>query len=174
MTKVTNHVDLSAMQRVTDTLLAARKNNLKAVLEIAHRLETVAETNGVTYINDSKATNIHATLYSLECINGPIIWLVSASDFKQDYEALNELVQSKVKNIVCITEPGVRCDFDFAAFKKPLHHVADLEAAVALLTGLSFSGDMVLFSPAHPSELRYDSFKERGDHFKNLVQSLTT
>jgi UDP-N-acetylmuramoylalanine--D-glutamate ligase len=174
MTKVTNHVDLSAMQRVTDTLLAARKNNLKAVLEIAHRLETVAEANGVTYINDSKATNIHATLYSLECLNGPIVWLVSASDFRQDYEALHELVHAKVKAIVCMTEPGVRCEFDFGSFKKPLHNVANLEAAISLLNDLAQSGDSVLFSPAHPSELRYDSFKERGDHFKNLVQSLTT
>jgi UDP-N-acetylmuramoylalanine--D-glutamate ligase len=174
MTKVTNHVDLSAMQRVTDTLLAARKNNLKAVLEIAHRLETVAEANGVTYINDSKATNIHATLYSLECLTGPIVWLVSASDFRQDYEALNELVQAKVKAIICLTEPGVRCDFNFEFFKKPLKNVANLEGALPLLNEMLNSGDSVLFSPAHPSELRYDSFKERGDHFKNLVQSLTT
>ena len=174
MTKVTNRVDLSAMQRVTDTLLAARKNNLKAVLEIAHRLETVAEADGVTYINDSKATNIHATLYSLECLTGPIVWLVSASDFRQDYEALNELVQSKVKAIVCMSEPGAHCDFDFSSYKKTLHHVPNLEAAISLLNELLNSGDSVLFSPAHPSELRYDSFKERGDHFKNLVQSLTT
>jgi len=173
MTKLSNKVDLDTMQRVTDTLLAARKNNLKAVLEIAHRLETVAEINGITYINDSKATNIHATLYSLECMTQPVIWLVAASDFKQDYEMLHDLVRARVKSIVCITEEGASCDFDFTSFKKPVSHVSNLQTAVNQLSGIVQAGDAVLFSPAHPSELCYESFKERGEHFRNLVKSLT-
>lgn len=162
------------MQSITDTLLAARKNNLKEVLEIAHRMETVNTVNDVLYLNDSKSTNVNATFYSLECMTKPVIWLVSSSDWAQDYQQLAELVATKVKAIVCIETEGEIAAFDFRSFGKKFSKVNSLEKAFVQAQQWAEAGDVVLFSPAHPSELCYDSYKERGEHFRSLVNKTIT
>jgi len=172
MNRTTTKIDRSAIESMTDTLLAARKNNLKEVLEIAHRLETVETVNDVLYINDSKSTNVNATLYSLECMTRPVVWLVSSSDWDQDYTPLSELVEAKVKAIVCVEDPTQEAAFDFSTFGKRCQKNSQLEDAFATAQKWATSGDAVLFSPAHPSELCYDSYKERGEHFKKLVNQL--
>lgn len=169
MNNITNKLDRDALQSMTDTLLAARKNNLKEVLEIAHRLETVATLDDVVYINDSKSTNVNATLYSLECMTRPVVWIASVSDWEQDYDALTELVQAKVKAIVCVGDSGQDLAFDFGSFGKQTVLCDTLEAALAQVGEMTEPGDAVLFSPAHPSELCYDNYKERGSHFQKLV-----
>lgn len=174
MTNLASKIDSGKMQSITDTLLAARKNNLKEVLEIAHRLETVNTVNDVLYLNDSKSTNVNATLYSFECMSKPVIWLVSSSDWAQDYQQLTELVTSKVKAIVCIETEGEIPAFDFRSFGKTCHKAQSLEKAFAHAQQLAETGDVVLFSPAHPSELCYESYKERGEHFRSLVNKLLT
>lgn len=172
MNKPIAKIDPGKMQGITDTLLAARKNNLKEVLEIAHRLETVGSLNEVTFINDSKSTNTNATLYSLECMTKPVVWLVSSSDWAQDYHQLTELVAKKVKAIVCIETEGEIPSFDFRSFGKECRKVTSLEKALVQANKWAQAGDVVLFSPAHPSELCYDSYKERGEHFRSLVNNL--
>jgi|SRR5690606_10710916 len=168
MNRITT-IDRSAMQSMTDTLLAARKNNLKEVLEIAHRLETVAVVQDVAFINDSKSTNVNATFYSLECMTKPVVWIASSSDWSQDYSPLQELVQNKVKAIVCVENPKDLPAFDFTKFGVNCIRKTSLEDAFQVATSMAESGDAVLFSPAHPSEIHYDSYKERGDHFKKLI-----
>lgn len=172
MNRTITKIDRNAMQSMTDTLLAARKNNLKEVLEIAHRLETVAVVDDITYINDSKSTNVNATLYSLECMTRPVVWIASSSDWVQDYSPLSELVKSKVKAIVCIEDQQSTPAFDFS-FGVPVSKSRTLEEALNKARSLTLSGDAILYSPAHPAELVYGSYKERGIHFRNLITSLS-
>lgn len=172
MQNTTSKLDQGRMQKITDTLLAARKNNLKEVLEIAHRLENVCEKNGVLYINDSKSTNIHATFYSLECMTRPVVWVLSASDFEQDYDLLSDLVNEKVTAVICLVSNEQKLSFDPAMFGKKVRVVSKLADAVTKASELANSGDAVLFSPAHPSELCYAGYKERGEHFRKLASNL--
>lgn len=174
MNKVITKIDRSAMQSVTDTLLAARKNNLKEVLEIAHRLETVATIQDVTYINDSKSTNVNATFYSLECMSKPVVWIASSSDWAQDYSPLHELVQAKVKAIICVEDANETPAFDFRNFGVRCIKQKNLNQAFEAANNLATAGDAVLFSPAHPSEICYGSYKERGEAFKGLINQLLT
>lgn len=87
-------------------LLNARKQAIKESLEdfegVEHRLENVAKIEGVEYINDSKATNVNATFYALECMNKQTVWIVGGVDKGNDYNDLLPLVREKVKAIVCL------------------------------------------------------------------------
>ncbi len=67
-----------------------------------HRLEKVAEINGVTYINDSKATNVDSVFYALQAMDQPTVWIVGGQDKGNDYTPLLTWVQQKVKAIVCM------------------------------------------------------------------------
>ena len=87
-------------------LLQIRKEAIKESLSnfegVEHRLENVAKVKGVEYINDSKATNINATFYALECMNRQTVWIVGGVDKGNDYSDLLPLVREKVKAIVCL------------------------------------------------------------------------
>ena len=87
-------------------LLQIRKEAIKESLSnfegVEHRLENVAKVKGVEYINDSRATNINATFYALECMNRQTVWIVGGVDKGNDYSDLLPLVREKVKAIVCL------------------------------------------------------------------------
>ena len=76
--------------------------SLETFQPIEHRLEPVLSVKGVLYINDSKATNVDAAWYALECQNKPVVWIVGGTDKGNDYHVLEELVKKKVKAIVCL------------------------------------------------------------------------
>ena len=78
------------------------RNSLKTFKAVEHRLEPVLSIGGVLYINDSKATNVDAAWYALECQTKPVVWIVGGKDKGNDYSVLNGLVKEKVKAIVCL------------------------------------------------------------------------
>jgi UDP-N-acetylmuramoylalanine--D-glutamate ligase len=69
---------------------------------VEHRLENFVKIHGVSYINDSKATNVNATFYALECMENPTVWIVGGVDKGNDYMELLPLVREKVKAIICL------------------------------------------------------------------------
>ena len=78
------------------------RNSLKTFQPIEHRLEPVLSIKDVLYINDSKATNVDAAWYALDCQTRPVVWIVGGTDKGNDYSVLNELVRQKVRKIVCL------------------------------------------------------------------------
>ena len=81
---------------------AVIRNSLETFQPIEHRLEPVLSVGGVLYINDSKATNVDAAWYALECQSKPVVWIVGGTDKGNDYSVMNDLVKEKVKAIVCL------------------------------------------------------------------------
>ena len=79
---------------------AVIRNSLETFQPIEHRLEPVLSVGGVLYINDSKATNVDAAWYALECQSKPVVWIVGGTDKGNDYSVMNDLVKEKVKAIV--------------------------------------------------------------------------
>ena len=147
---------------------------LKTFQPIEHRLEPVLTVGGVTYINDSKATNIDSAWYALECQTKPVVWIVGGKDKGNDYSILENLVRQKVKAIVCL---GV----DNAKIHKAYEHIVGSDNicdtlsaadAVKAAAAMAKDGDVVLLSPCCASFDLFLSYEDRGRQFKEAVRKL--
>ncbi len=157
---------------IKNQLLAARKKSMQLFADIAHRLETVAEINGVEWINDSKATDLDSTYYSLELMEKPVIWIVGASDVESDYSIFDKLVRYKVKRIICFGGYETQIKYSFAGIIDGYAHKQTLEEAVETAAEWAKNEDVVLFSPACSSYELYEDFRARGEDFRSLVKGL--
>ncbi|CAM1373561.1 UDP-N-acetylmuramoylalanine--D-glutamate ligase [Tenacibaculum litopenaei] len=157
-------------------LLKARKASIAESLSgfegVEHRLESVQRTNGVQFINDSKATNVNAAFYALECMDAPTIWIVGGVDKGNDYTDLLPLVREKVKAIVCLGIDNTKIIDTFENVVDELIETAGAEEAVKVAYKLAEKGDTVLLSPACASFDLFKSYEDRGTKFKNAVRNL--
>jgi UDP-N-acetylmuramoylalanine--D-glutamate ligase len=157
-------------------LLKVRKEFIKESLSsfegAEHRLENVAKIDGVEYINDSKATNINATFYALECMDKQTVWIVGGVDKGNDYNDLLPLVREKVKAIVCLGLDNDKIKNMFSNVVDIIVETAGAEEAVKVAHKLSEKGDVVLLSPACASFDLFENYEDRGRQFKAAVRSL--
>ena len=157
-------------------LLKVRKQTIMESLEdfegAEHRLENVAKIRDVEYINDSKATNVNATFYALECMDKPTVWIVGGLDKGNDYNDLLALVREKVKAIVCLGLDNDKIKKTFGNVVDIIVETAGAEEAVKVSHKLADRGDAVLLSPACASFDLFDNYEDRGRQFKEAVRSL--
>ncbi len=139
-----------------------------------HRLEQVAEIDGVTYINDSKATNVDATYYALDALPGPLVWIAGGTDKGNDYAPLQELAGERVRALVCLGVDNVKLRTAFAGTVSEQRETDSAEAAVAAARELARPGDTVLLSPACASFDLFKNYVDRGDRFRAAVLALPT
>lgn len=147
---------------------------------VEHRLEYVAELQGVSYYNNSKATNSKATHMALTSFKEPIVLIAGGLDRGSDYEELIPSLQGRVKAVVLLGETKEK--IAKAAAKAGLKDIflvdngkdaaATLTSAVQKAAGLAESGDIVLLSPACASWDMFPSFEDRGRIFKEAVHNL--
>ncbi len=138
----------------------------------AHRMEFVAEINGVKFINDSKATNVDSAFYALDAVKEPIVWIAGGVDKGNDYSALNDVVKGKVKTLICLGKENEKL---FKAFKNIIPEIIeteDVEACAKLCLERATKGDVVLLSPCCASFDLFKNYEDRGDKFKEAVISL--
>jgi UDP-N-acetylmuramoylalanine--D-glutamate ligase len=135
-----------------------------------HRLEHVAEINGVEYINDSKSSDIDSTWFALEEMTKPIVWIVGGVDKGNDYSMVSDIVKEKVRAIVCLGKDNSRV-FDNFHHTVPMMIVdaSSAKEAVAFSKIAAKPGDVVLLSPACPSYDLFEDYKDRGNQFKKSV-----
>lgn len=147
------------------------RQSLSSFQAVEHRLEKVASIKNVLYINDSKATNVDAAWYALECQTRPVVWIVGGTDKGNDYSSLVPFVKEKVKAIVCL---GVDNAKIHAAFGKYVPMVDTLSAveAVKKSSELASEGDVVLLSPCCASFDLFKNYEDRGKQFKDAVRNL--
>ena len=157
-------------------LLKVRRQAIKESLEdfegVEHRLENVAKIKGVTFINDSKATNVNATYYALECMDKTTIWIVGGVDKGNDYNDLLPLVREKVKAIVCLGLDNEKIKNTFGNVVDIIVETAGAEEAVKVSQKLSERGEAVLLSPACASFDLFENYEDRGLQFKKAVRGL--
>ena len=157
-------------------LLSVRKEFIKESLSTfegaEHRLENVAKINDVEYINDSKATNINATFYALECMDKTTVWIVGGVDKGNDYNDLLPLVREKVKAIVCLGLDNDKIKSTFGNVVDIIVETAGAEEAVKVCHKLAERGETVLLSPACASFDLFDNYEDRGRKFKKAVKNL--
>lgn len=137
-----------------------------------HRLENLPKVNGIQFVNDSKATNVNATYYALECMTNDTVWIVGGVDKGNDYNDLMPLVREKVKAIVCLGLDNEKIKDVFGNVVDHLVETAGAEEAVKVAYKLASKGDTVLLSPACASFDLFDSYEDRGNKFKAAVKNL--
>lgn len=136
-----------------------------------HRCEFVREVGGVTYVNDSKATNLDAVEKGLLAQNKGVILIAGGKDKGFTFETLRPLVSEKVRAAVLIGEMAARIAQDWAG-AVPCEIAHSLTDAVERAHGMAKPGEVVLFSPGTSSFDMFKSYADRGDQFRALVHAL--
>lgn len=138
---------------------------------VPHRLEHVGEINSVTYINDSKATNVDAVKVALDSIENPVLLILGGRDKGGDFRSLTPHTHNKVKEALTIgeSEKAIASVLEDAV---RLTSCGSLKNAVEVAHSHAQPGDVVLLSPGCASFDQFANFEERGDTFRELVQGL--
>lgn len=147
-------------------------NGLKSFQNIAHRLENVANINGIDYINDSKATNVDAVYYALDGIKQNIIWIAGGIDKGNDYTAIIENARKKVKALICLGKDNDKLIKTFSPHIKNIEEAGSMKEAVDLCQRYAENGDCVLLSPACSSFDLFKNYIDRGEQFKEEVWNI--
>lgn len=153
------------------TLLTNRTLSFKRDNE--HHMEFVAEKNGVSYVNDSAATDIKRTVTSIDELEAELVLIIGGEDEKTDYTMFLNVNLDKIKSVIYT---GRTPDRIFRLFGKQdcfFVTALSLQEAVQIATTLGQPGQVVLFSPACPSYDAFDNYKNRGNLFKQLVAGLS-
>ncbi len=166
----------NAMAAAAMALLAhcppeAVRESMREFGGLEHRLELVRELDGVTYINDSKGTNVGAVIKSIESFHEPLILIAGGRDKAGDFSVLRDLVSQKVKTVLLIGEASGKIQ---DALKDVTETVMakDLAEAVMMSRQRADKGDVVLLSPACASFDMFRDFEDRGRQFKKIVMEL--
>jgi UDP-N-acetylmuramoylalanine--D-glutamate ligase len=138
---------------------------------LPHRMQRVAQSAGIGYINDSKATNVGAAIASVESVDGPVVLIAGGQGKGGNFGSLAEAVQHKLRALVVIGEDK---ELIAAAFDglTPISRADDMRAAVQQSAELAERGDTVLLAPACASFDQYDNYSARGDDFCRIVGEL--
>lgn len=145
---------------------------LKEFPGLTHRSQWVAENNGVSWYNDSKATNVGATVAAINGIKAESIILIAGGQGKgQDFSPLKEAVNNKVKKIILLGEDAEKIKQSLEGYAEIIN-VNSLKEAVTQANGIAVTGDVVLLSPACASFDMFDNYMHRGDVFKDAVKAV--
>lgn len=154
---------------LSDTAIRKALSDFRGV---EHRLEKVRELNGVTYYNDSKATNVDAVFYALGSMAGPIVLIMGGQDKGNDYTPLLERLREKTSAVIAIGKAIPSLTEQVKPHVRAFHTAATMEEAVGLAQQLAAPGSQVLLSPACASFDMFQNYEHRGRVFKSAVMAL--
>lgn len=162
--------------RTPFSLLDLNKETIREAFEfpfgIEHRLEHVCTIEGVSYWNDSKATNVNSTWFALESTPGPIILICGGQDKGNDYTDLIPLVGEKVRGIIYLAKDPSWVRNVFSKIVPLFFETESMEQAVRQAYTWSRKGDSVLLSPTSASFDLFENYEDRGWQFKKAVRAL--
>jgi UDP-N-acetylmuramoylalanine--D-glutamate ligase len=143
---------------------------------VEHRLEFVATIRGVDYYNDSKATNVDATIKALESFPANIHLILGGKDKGSDYSVLNDLLRQRVKRVYTIGAAAAKIESQIVSPKgggAEVVHAETLENALRKANAVAQPGDVVLLAPACASFDQFKNYEQRGQVFKQIVRGLS-
>ena len=152
-----------------DPVIRESMGNFKS---IEHRLESVGKISGISFINDSKATNVNSTWYALESMTTDVILILGGVDKGNNYDMLKDLVKQKVKAIVCLGKDNKRIHEAFGDLVDVIINTSSAQEAALVSYHLAAKGDTVLLSPACASFDLFKNYEDRGRQFKEAVREL--
>ena len=139
---------------------------------VEHRLEYVLTVHGIDFINDSKATNVNACWFALESMTKGVVWIVGGVDKGNDYSELAEMVDEKVKAIICLGENNQNIIDAFKDKVVTIVQASTMSEAVNQSYSLANKGETVLLSPACASFDLFANYEDRGVQFKKSARTL--
>src|SRR5205085_4762061 len=157
--------------RAVDCPPAVIRQAVKDFQAVEHRLEFVATINGVDYYNDSKATNVDATIKALEAFPRNVHLILGGKDKGSDYSVLNELLKARTKRVYTIGAAAAKIESQIAGTTEVVSSQT-LESALREASRSAQPGDVVLLAPACASFDQFQNYEHRGRVFKELVNSL--
>lgn len=164
---------METINKSTSESIVERQNENRAILSaIAHRMEVVKETPEMTWINDSKSSDLESALYSLEEIQSKVIWIMGADQEDFDYSTFRDFYPENVEHIILFGNQEGAWQKEFSDMNLNFDYCPELSEAVRKANELGNKGEVVLLAPATPGFDTYQNFRERGDHFKSLVKDL--
>lgn len=162
---------LLAAQAVNISLEACVKI-LPSFLNAPHRLEPCGEINGVSFINDSKATNVDAVFYALNSFQQPLILIIGGVDKGNEYQVLDALVKEKVKGLIFLGKDNSKLMNHFSGICGMIFSTDQLHEAIQKGIEWAKKGDVVLLSPACASFDLFKNYEDRGNQFKAIIQTI--
>lgn len=144
---------------------------IAAFVPLKHRIETVAQKDGVTWINDSKSTSVDATIFALKKYTEPVVLMLGGRDKGLAFSDLLPAAKGRVKAVIAFGEARDKIAGQIGD-SVPIHKATTLAEAIDQARHLAGPGEVVLFSPACASYDQFKSYEERGDVFRKLVSEL--
>jgi UDP-N-acetylmuramoylalanine--D-glutamate ligase len=168
---VENVLAAVCMARLATVPAESIRATVKGFAAVEHRLEFVREVAGVRYYNDSKATNVDATMKAVAAFAGGVHLILGGKDKDSDYTTLAGLLRERVKTVITIGSAAQKIEHQLVGVVK-IERAETLQRAVALASEISVAGDTVLLAPACASFDQFENYEHRGRVFKELVVGL--
>jgi UDP-N-acetylmuramoylalanine--D-glutamate ligase len=169
---VYNSMASGIVARLFDLSNPILRDSMSNFKNIEHRLESVGNISGISFINDSKATNVNSTWYALESMTSDVVLILGGVDKGNDYNMLRDLVRQKVKAIVCLGKDNKRIHEAFDNDVEIIVNTHSAQEAAQIAYHLASKGDTVLLSPACASFDLFKNYEDRGNQFKAAVREL--
>lgn len=169
---VYNNMASGIVAKVWELRNESIRESMGDFVNIPHRLEHVTQISGITFINDSKATNVNSVWYALESLPAKIVLIMGGVDKGNDYHMLKELVHAKVRGIVCLGKDSRNIHEAFEEDTDIIVNTQTMSEAVQIAYHIAQKGDTVLLSPACASFDLFKNYEDRGDQFKAAVREL--
>lgn len=172
----THNLFNSLAAAVSANIAQIKKENIRQALSnfegVEHRLEKVASVRGVSYINDSKATNVNSCWYALESMHTPVLLILGGTDKGNDYREIENLVKDKVHTLIFLGLDNAKLH-DFFDGKVPgIFDARSMQEAISIAYKRASKGDTVLLSPCCASFDLFINYEDRGCQFKDCVLKL--
>lgn len=158
--------------RLAGVSVTSIRSALKTFRNAPHRLEPVGTIQGVSFVNDSKATNVDAVAYALGSYTGPLIWIAGGIDKGNDYSLIAAEVGKKVKALICLGKDNEKLKRAFHDIVAVIRETQEVNELVRMALDMAESGDVVLMSPACASFDLFRNYEDRGNQYREAVQKL--
>lgn len=172
----THNLYNSLAAAVSANIAHIKKENIRQALSnfggVEHRLEKVASVRGVTYINDSKATNVNSCWYALESMKTPVVLILGGTDKGNDYTEIERLVLEKVHTLIFMGLDNSKLHAFFDGKVPAIFDALSMDEAISKAYEVAQKGDTVLLSPCCASFDLFKNYEDRGKQFKERVLNL--
>lgn len=154
--------DLSSF---ADKMLEQRRSDLKLILDTSHRLNLVAEIDGVEYVNDARSSDLESTAAALDEIVKPIVWILESGDQVRNFAELDKVILDGVSSIIVIGQNRADTVEELMQLSDLVAEANNIEEAVSLAKEMAHKGSCVLYSPAIPNNNKFGNYTSRGEAF---------
>lgn len=172
----THNLYNSLAAAVSANIAHIKKENIRQALSnfggVEHRLEKVASVRGVSYINDSKATNVNSCWYALESMKTPVVLILGGTDKGNDYTEIERLVLEKVHTLIFMGIDNSKLHAFFDGKVPAIFDALSMDEAISKAYEVAQKGDTVLLSPCCASFDLFKNYEDRGKQFKERVLNL--